>query len=431
MLTALILTLVPALAPQASAALGGPVHLVRRGVTPERGSVHPDLRSALAAAADGDLVLLDPGLYTGPGNRDLVVTRDVEIRGRHGSASSLIDCEGAARAFDLRAGAVRLEGLTIRRGRATSGGGVLVSTGPAVLEDVVFESCFASSGGGVSSAPGIGLTLLKCRFARNRALSGGGAVLSGASQLIGCLFEANRATQIGGGLLVETDLFSPERVDVLRCEFRGNAGERGGGVTVFVAGVLALDGCVLVGNESQVGGGGILFTPLLSSSGVLFLTNSIVSGNLASYGAGGVQGSPAWIAGCTIVGNRTLSRDPGGIRSGSLAAASVVLNCILRDNRSTADQPLAQQIQESGGIFTPGDLMLLFSNVEGIAGDATSFDLDPLFADPAAGDWHLSPGSPCVDAGLAFTHANLELDLDGQPRFQGPSVDIGADELPR
>ena len=35
------------------------------------------------------------------------------------------------------------------------------------------------------------------------------------------------------------------------------------------------------------------------------------------------------------------------------------------------------------------------------------YDLDPLLADPAAGDFHLTYDSPCVDAGERLKHGNL------------------------
>jgi len=53
---------------------------------------------------------------------------------------------------------------------------------------------------------------------------------------------------------------------------------------------------------------------------------------------------------------------------------------------------------------------------------------EPLFVDPANGDYHLRPTSPAVDAGF---NAGIwgDRDLDGNPRIVGGRVDIGAYEI--
>jgi hypothetical protein len=58
---------------------------------------------------------------------------------------------------------------------------------------------------------------------------------------------------------------------------------------------------------------------------------------------------------------------------------------------------------------------------------AGMIDSDPLFAEPANGDYHLTDGSPCRNAGL--NHAELPADdFEGDPRIKGGRADIGADE---
>jgi hypothetical protein len=52
---------------------------------------------------------------------------------------------------------------------------------------------------------------------------------------------------------------------------------------------------------------------------------------------------------------------------------------------------------------------------------------DPLFVDPIRGDYHLKPGSPAIDAGLA-NPAAAPSDLDGHARVQGKAPDLGAFE---
>lgn len=52
----------------------------------------------------------------------------------------------------------------------------------------------------------------------------------------------------------------------------------------------------------------------------------------------------------------------------------------------------------------------------------------PLFVDRNASDYHLTPESPCIDAGDDSVVSPVWLDMDGLARIQGAHVDIGADE---
>jgi parallel beta-helix repeat protein len=64
-------------------------------------------------------------------------------------------------------------------------------------------------------------------------------------------------------------------------------------------------------------------------------------------------------------------------------------------------------------------------NYNGIASGSGSLKVDPRLADVHNRDYHLLPGSPCVDAGWAALAPALDFERD--PRIG--NVDIGADEL--
>jgi len=109
--------------------------------------------------------------------------------------------------------------------------------------------------------------------------------------------------------------------------------------------------------------------------------------------------------------NNTICRNNIGVGVYDQATADI-LNCIIRENT-----------QSDLKNCTAG-----YSNVSGGAPGKGNFDLDPLFQDPAASDFHLKPGSPCIDAGF---HRDISFrDIDGDPRPMGLSVDVGADEAP-
>ena len=52
---------------------------------------------------------------------------------------------------------------------------------------------------------------------------------------------------------------------------------------------------------------------------------------------------------------------------------------------------------------------------------------NPLFVNAAAGDLHIQSGSPAINTGQTLSEAG-SWDIDGQPRVQGSSIDLGADE---
>jgi hypothetical protein len=54
--------------------------------------------------------------------------------------------------------------------------------------------------------------------------------------------------------------------------------------------------------------------------------------------------------------------------------------------------------------------------------------LEPQFVDQSSGDFHLLPGSPCIDAGLNDNWMDGAFDLDGKPRILNDTVDLGAYE---
>jgi hypothetical protein len=59
-----------------------------------------------------------------------------------------------------------------------------------------------------------------------------------------------------------------------------------------------------------------------------------------------------------------------------------------------------------------------------------SISLDPLFADPTTGNYHLQGSSPCINAGdPAGVPPAPPTDIDGEARPEGCFPDIGADEF--
>jgi hypothetical protein len=148
-------------------------------------------------------------------------------------------------------------------------------------------------------------------------------------------------------------------------------------------------------------------------------------------GMGGAMyndGNPTLIN-CTFVGNSADGDTIAGPMGGAVVGGGTLINCVLWDN---GPYPLLA----SGPVYT--------SNVQGgWSGDGIgNIDADPIFVGPDHGDFRLSPGSPCIDAGdNTAVPEGIDTDLDGNPRFvddpntedmgngDPPIVDMGAYEL--
>jgi|GEM_PF-4572216 len=232
--------------------------------------------------------------------------------------------------------------------------------------------------------------------------NGSGTLLSGST--------------FGGGVII----LNGANPAITNCVITGNAvsaGGSGGGVYLEGGGAV-ITNTIVSGNQ---GGGGA--SGIAHKTGIgLTLTNCVINGNNSTYG-GAVwanAGAAVTIINCTIVNNLALvdgvaSGGGGGIL-GDPSVSYTVVNSILRDN-AYAD------------VGAYGNYAFTYSNIEGGRAGIGNVDADPLFVDAAAADYHLLPGSPCIDTGDdTAVPAVINTDLAGKPRITGDAVDMGAFE---
>jgi hypothetical protein len=155
----------------------------------------------------------------------------------------------------------------------------------------------------------------------------------------------------------------------------------------------------VVSNNSASSGGG-------AYSGTM--TNCLVVGNLAAQGGGVFTENNDVLYNCTIVSN-TATSFRGGVNEG------LIRNCVVYYNNAPGS-PNGSPINAINCCTTP------------LPSGAGNFANAPLFANPAAGDYHLQTNSPCINAGNN-SYSPVAADLDGNPRISGGTVDVGAFEF--
>ncbi len=168
--------------------------------------------------------------------------------------------------------------------------------------------------------------------------------------------------------------------------------------------------CIVSNNVSSAGGGGAMNSRLEDCLIADNLANNIVAAT-----TGGGLGSCDAVR-CTIVDNRAVygsSSKPGGGGCDFCTLES----CIVYGNAYTSGA--ANDIYNSTATYS-----CFGSAVSG----SGNIDADPLFVDAANGDYRLTAGSPCIDAGGLTTEAKLGTDLDGHSRWIGVGTDMGCYE---
>src|SRR5688572_18152157 len=345
--------------PQSAPASGRPVRIpVVRDVPAD----HPTIQQAILAARDRDVVRVRRGTY----HEHLdFLGKAIEVVGHEGPASTIVApiSPGAVVRFHSGEGpASRLIGFTLRDGTGSpddSAAGVSAvdpHTGIAsrpTLSDCVIENNVVgwfSGGSGPGGVSGEAL-LERCVLRANRAQVGsqaGGA--AGRLTLIGCVIEENEGC-LAGGLLLEPGSY------VLDCVLRAN---RAGGCYSRFEPLAAGGGAIRTSGPGVVVEGSLLFDNVVTESpepgglGGCYFTSH-----------GGALSGEALLARCTLVGNRWEAC--GTI--GGIEGSPSLRDCILYAN----DDP--------PGYYT-AQMDVRYSDVEGGAAGAGSFDLFPVLVDP-------------------------------------------------
>ncbi len=336
-------------------------------------------------------------------------------------------------------------------------GGGIYNEGIIEVNNVSLESNIAGRGGGfynsnqeqyIEGGPLDSSVTISGSTLRNNRSKEGGGIYNSAYMLIcnktlvsenstvadsSFTFSGDIYRARGGGifnadeLVVENSIISNNTTDdgIMPC-YEEN-GDGGNGAGIYNIEDLTIRNTLFLYNITGVG-----LNALEEDADGL---NSISSGLIISDPCAGYKGRSGNGAaiynngtisafGCTFYGNSTgygdIGNDTrgtgGGVYSSSYAASVIIKNSIFWNNAPNEIQIVSDDTDSS----------IVYNDIEGGYPGEGNIDIDPLFVDPEAEDFHLTGSSRCIDNG--FMDASVNFDIDNETRPVGRGYDIGAYE---
>jgi hypothetical protein len=275
------------------------------------------ITEAINAASPGMEVVLQPGTYSGPYNRDLsFFGKAITVRGADPDdpavvAATVIDCGGTHAqphfGFNFENGEGSdsvLAGLTITNGHRNSTGGAAINL-----------------------KTGTSPTIIACRLTNNYCDLDGGAIrgFSSGARLLGCEIINNTAGRSGGGASVTESV----NLEFRDCLIKGNSGGGTGGID-GTYGSVSMIGCTISENTARSSGGVCFADCLLTMADCTVTDNTATTASGAGIYFADLSGENdrSLIANCTIGGNIAVNDGGGLYATGPLT----VTNCVFTGN---------------------------------------------------------------------------------------------------
>ena len=370
-------------------------------VNPDGSGDFATIQDALNAGQSGDVILLGDGVVTGTGNRDLNFQgKQLTLRsfsGNPGSCTIDVGASAASPAQGIIFGELEPVGTSVEyirfvNGYHSQGGAIAVYGSQVTLVGCVFEDNTASSIGGAVHLSDYNRSIVDCEFRNNNAVEGGAIYLgSGTCSFEGSLFEGNSAN-FGGAIRI-------------------------GGTPV----ILTASGNVFRSNSAGTNGSAIM-----TRRDDIDIVDNLFAGNLSGGADLAVLYIEPWTQPQTVpvIADNTFLGNEGTAISSAYELDMLVERNILAYSTyfgmSCVDGGTGEHAQLSCNVF--------FGNGSGDAwcGDDLGGNVvaDPLFCNPGGVERTVADSSPCLPANnsCGVTIGGVAIDCDEVTGLEEPQI---------
>jgi hypothetical protein len=407
---------------------------------------YPTIQSAINAASDGEKIIVEPNAYHESINfhgRNITLT-SINPEDPNIVASTVIDGNGNGSVVTFNSGEdvnCILTGFTITNGNAAAakGGGIYCERSSPTIQNCILRANYAYGydayyksreyvNGETAKGGGIYLldsnsTIANCIFANNCVGGGDGRYLS--DEYLWSEQAGSGGNALGGAIFIESG-----HPNIISCVFKNNNLSGGSGGNNDSSYWYLRGG---YGGDA-VGGGIYALNSDVFVKNCIFSSNSAYGGYHGLFGGGGYDeilggafgggiyaaNGKLEVTNCTIVYNSlTTEYLWESLKSEGSAIYNNQCESVIKNSIIWGKDQYDDTIVESSSSLP--QLRIIYSDVQ------DSFDqnncvisTDPLFKDATNNDYHLLPGSPCIDAG------DPNSEWSNEPWPNGGRIDLGA-----
>lgn len=321
------------------------------------------LQDVVSRASGGDVIIVAPGTYQFSFDNLVIVDESLVLKSSDGAAQTILVGTGRGPVVSFAAGS-----------KVVLDGFTITSITGSRQSDL--------QGGGIYCSPESAPIIINNIIKDNSAVFGGGIYCDtlSAPMIKGNYLSGNTADVAGGGI------FSNRSAAVISNNvFIENEAKNSGGAIAGNRDNGRVENNVIWKNKAGFGGG------LSYDRAATIVANNTIVGNIAGYGGGIVV-------------------DKGSVR---------LTNLIFWRNK--VDDVYLKQIGPSA---RPARSLIGDGMYRGMNGNLNQ---DPLFVDEQAGDFHLKPESPCIDAGDIdpYYYEDVDGSVNDMGAYGGPGVLTG------